>query len=72
MVPLTGITPAVTVSPPFRARTDSPFELAPSLDRLERFPARLFPRRYITWCARRQRFAAMTGAAVLYREVCAS
>ena len=44
----------------------------PAIDAAERFLPRLFLRRYVTWCAGRQRFAAMTGAAVLYSEVCAS
>ena len=56
----------------FGERTEPPVDLAPTLDGLERFHARLFLRRYITWSARRRPCAAMSGAAVLYREVCAS
>jgi hypothetical protein len=47
-------------------------QMPPRIDATERFFLRLFLRRYITWCARRRRFVAMTGAAVLYREICAS
>jgi hypothetical protein len=57
--------------------TDKPLEqpdlaMPRAIDATERYLVRLFLRRYITWCARRRRFAAMTGAAVLYRGVCAS
>jgi hypothetical protein len=38
-------------------------------DQLERFLVLLFLRRYVTYCARRGRFAAMNGAAMLYRRV---
>jgi hypothetical protein len=53
----------VTMFTPFGDRTEPPPEFGPSLDGLERFLARLFLRRYITWCARRRRIAAMQGAA---------
>ncbi len=43
-------------------------EIAPSIDALEGFLVRVFLRRYVTYCARRRRFAAMNGAARLYRE----
>jgi hypothetical protein len=56
---------------PFGERTELQPELVPTLDGLERFLARLFLRRYITWCARRRRFTQMQGAARLLREVCA-
>jgi hypothetical protein len=46
--------------------------MPPAIDATERFLVHLFLRRYITWCARRRRFAQMQGAARLYREVCAS
>jgi len=58
--------------------SDAPLELQPHLamppaiDATERFLLSVFLRRYITWCARRRRFAAMQGAARLFREVCAS
>jgi len=63
-------------APPRLANT--PLELPPHLaappaiDATERFLLRVFLRRYVTWCARRRKFAAMNGAAVLYREVCAT
>ena len=41
----------------------------PSADALEVFLMRLFLRRYVTYCARRRRFAAINGAARLYREI---
>jgi len=45
--------------------TDTPLELqphlamSPAIDATERFLSRVFLRRYITWCGRRRRFAAM-------------
>ena len=52
---------------------EKPPELRPHLaplvvDATERFLLRLFLRRYVTWCARRRRFAAMQGAARLFAE----
>jgi hypothetical protein len=52
---------------------DTPLELQPHLaplgmDQTERFLVRLFLRRYVTWCARRRRFAAMQGAARLFAD----
>jgi hypothetical protein len=61
-VPLNRLTP-------FGERTEPRLELAPSLDELERFLARLFLRRHITWCARRRRFAQMQGAARLSADI---
>jgi hypothetical protein len=46
------------------ARSRPPIE-----DQLERFLVLLFLRRYITWCARTRRFAAMEGAARLIRDM---
>jgi hypothetical protein len=43
----------------------------PAIDVLEAFLLRVFLRRYITYCARRRRFAAMNGAARLFAEVTA-
>jgi hypothetical protein len=40
--------------------------MPPAIDATERFLLRLFLRRYVTWCARRQRFAAMQEAARLF------
>jgi hypothetical protein len=53
----------------FRER---PPELQPAVDALEAFLVRTFLRRYVTYCARRGRFAAMNGAARLYVEMGAS
>ena len=44
-------------------------EQEPQLDELEQFLMLLFLRRYVTYCARRARFAQMNGAAQLHREV---
>lgn len=40
-------------------------------DELERALVALFLRRYVTWCARRRRYAAMNGAARLLRTLSA-
>ena len=46
-----------------------PVEQPPPIeDQLERFLVLLFLRRYITYCARHRRFAAMNEAARLFRE----
>ena len=44
-------------------------ERPPAIDAVERFLVALFLRRYVTYCARRGRFAQMQGAAQLRREV---
>jgi hypothetical protein len=55
-------------SPPDNEPPDPPVEEPPRIeDRLERFLVLLFLRRYVTYCARRRRFAAMNGAAQLHR-----
>jgi hypothetical protein len=41
----------------------------PDVDTVERFLVSLFLRRYVTYCARRNRLSAMQGAATLYREL---
>ena len=38
-------------------------------DEVERFLVAAFLRRYVTYCARRRRFAAMQGAAALLRRI---
>ena len=43
----------------------------PAIDALEASLLRLFLRRYVTYCARRGRFAAMNGAARLWSDVSA-
>jgi hypothetical protein len=50
-------------------RQDSSVETRPALDSLEAMLAATFLRRYVTWCARRGRFAAMEGAARLLARV---
>jgi len=49
--------------------TEPPLELQPSLDATEVSLVRLFLRRYVTYCARRGRYAQMNGAANLFREL---
>ena len=44
-------------------------EQPPAIDNLERFLVAMFLRRYVTYCARRRRFAQMQAAARLHREV---
>ena len=44
-------------------------ERPPAIDVVERYLVALFLRRYVTYCARRGRFAQMQGAARLRREV---
>jgi len=44
-------------------------ERYPGLDGVERFLVLVFLRRYVTYCARRRRFAQMQGAAGLYRNL---
>ena len=41
----------------------------PALDAVEAFLVGLFLRRYVTYCARRRRFAAMNGAVRLFAEL---
>jgi hypothetical protein len=46
-----------------------PVEQPPPIeDQFERFLVLLFLRRYVTWCARSRRFAAMEGAARLFGQ----
>jgi hypothetical protein len=54
-----------------RRCSERPPELAEpaTIDDSESFLARLFLRRYVTFCARRGRYAAMNGAARLYSEI---
>ena len=44
-------------------------EQPPAIDQLERFLARVFLRRYATYCVRRKRYAQAHGAAQLWREL---
>src|SRR5262245_23941455 len=57
---------------PYPSRVAAPVsnvERAPMLDGVERFLALVFLRRYVTYCARRRRFAQMEGAAKLARAI---
>jgi len=47
-------------------------DLQPTLEAAEAFLLAVFRRRYVSYCAKRGRFAAMNGAARLYAELCAS
>ncbi len=49
--------------------SEPPPELQPAIDAAEAFLVAVFLRRYVTYCARRGRFAAMNGAARLYSEL---
>ena len=44
-------------------------ERPPEIDPAERFLTTLFLRRYVTYCARRRRFAEMQGGARLLSEI---
>jgi hypothetical protein len=48
---------------------EPPVEAPATLDGLERFLLIVFLRRYVTYCARRRRFAAMNGATRLFAEL---
>jgi hypothetical protein len=68
----------LTTNTELRRYSDLPPELQPHLatppgiDAVEATLVRVFLRRYVTYCARRRRFAAMNGAARLFAEVSAS
>jgi len=47
-------------------------ERPPTVDAVECFLSSLFLRRYITYCARKRRYAQMRGAARLYRGIAAA
>lgn len=63
----------VMMSAKLRRFNERPSELlaTPPGDDLERFLVLVFLRRYVTYCARRRRFAAMNGAARLCAKVAA-
>ena len=50
-------------------RDELSLDMQPTIDAIERFLAREFLRRYVTYCARRRRFAAMQGAARLHNAI---
>ena len=52
-----------------RRYSERPPELQPAIDAAEAFLLALFLRRYVTYCARRRRYAAMNGAARLYANL---
>ena len=52
-----------------RRYSERPPELQPAIDAAEAFLLAVFLRRYVTYCARRGRYAAMNGAARLFAEV---
>jgi hypothetical protein len=55
-----------------RRCSERPPEPAPVFDAAEAFLLTVFLRRYVTYCARRGRYAAMNGAARLFAEISAS
>jgi hypothetical protein len=65
-----GDAPVQMFQPALPRLADPPLELQPHLamppaiDATERFLLRVLLRRYITWCARRRRFAQMQGGAI--------
>ena len=71
-VPANHLPPDEEEPPPDHGPTPDPppVEQPPPIeDQLERFLVVLFLRRYVTWCARRRRFASMNGATRLYRQL---
>jgi hypothetical protein len=54
---------------PPRKRQPPPTEDPAALSDLERFLLAVFLRRYVAYCARRGRYAAMNGAARLFAEI---
>jgi len=55
--------------PPAQPAVVGNIQRDPGLDRDERYLVLLFLRRYVTYCARRQRYAQMQGPALLFRNV---
>ena len=60
--------PLVTHAELMRIEEPAP-EMAPEIDERERWLARVFLRRYVTWCARAGHQDRAEAAAVLYRRV---
>ena len=52
-----------------RRYSERPPEQQPAIDGVEAFLLAVFLRRYVTYCARRGRFAAMNGASRLFAEL---
>jgi hypothetical protein len=66
--------PPVEEPPPDHGPTPDPPPIVqppPIEDQLERFLVLVFLRRYVTYCARRRRFAQMEGAARLHQKIVA-
>jgi hypothetical protein len=59
---------ASMMSAELRRYNERPSELKPAIDADEAFLARLFLRRYVTYCASRGQYAAMNEAARLFAE----
>jgi hypothetical protein len=53
-------------NPALSRSSEPPLELQPVIDAVEAFLLRVFLRRYVTYCARRGKYAAMNGAAGLF------
>jgi len=52
-----------------RRYSEQPPELGPAIDVAEAFLLAVFPRLYVTYCARRGKYAAMNGAVRLFAEI---
>ncbi len=52
-----------------KRRSEPSLQLHPNMDGAEVLLVRLFLPRYVTYCARRGRYAQMNGAANLFREI---
>jgi len=60
----------VYINPCAYTRSKLPhLDMEPVLDECERLIVRVFLRRYVTYCARRKRYAAMEGATQLWRAM---
>ena len=59
----------VMMNAEMRRFRERPPEIEPAIDGIEAYLVRTFLRRYVTYCARRGRFAAMNGAARLFAVV---
>ena len=57
------------MSAELRRYSERPPELGPAIDAAEAFLLAVFLRRYVTYCARRCRFAEMNGAARLFAQI---
>jgi hypothetical protein len=67
VTPMTNAEPPITCEQPpdFQPHLATP----PAIDAAEMLLVQLFLRRYVSWCARHRRFAAMSGAARLHAEL---